>query len=158
MNIPHQPPRPASAPASASPDASPALSRGSQIRENFPLRNSQGVGRQPCQREGRNWSWLRSLLSPIHSPVPSALACPTVPTAGLDTGKKSPVCDRLPRLTAPAQSPPAAFMASRELLIWRPGLGIRELVSLFWPLSCTLSMSYTNFQCMSCKMEGGRSK
>ena len=83
-------------------------------------------GAVPDQREGRECIPPRSPDSPVHNSIPTAQACPTLPTAGLDIGKESPVCDPPARQIAHPEAPPAAFNTSRESWIWRPGLGIRK--------------------------------
>ena len=155
-NRPDQPRRPASEPASASPDGFRGLpsTRKNEKPDCPDSCAAWGVGgTAPDQREGRECISPRSPDSPFHLPASSALTCPTVPAGGLDSGNESPVCDRLSRKSEPLESPPLRFQTFRESWIWRPGLGIRSIASLLWPLSCTLSTSYTNLVCMSCKVE-----
>ena len=104
------------------------------VPDQTPAQNScvaRGVGgTAPDQREGRGCISPRLPDYSFHSYVSTARGCPTVPPAGS----------------------PAAFQTFRESWIWRPGLGTRLLASLLMPISCTLSQSYTNLHCMSCKM------
>ena len=110
-------------------------------------------GMAPDRREGRECTSPRMPDVPIQPIISTALPCLTVPAGGLDIGEKAPVCEQLARQTAPEGSPPPRFQTFNESWVWRPGLGIRQIASLIWPLSCTLSTSYTNLVCMSCKME-----
>jgi len=81
--------------------------------------------------------------------------CPLWSGGGLDIGEKSPVCEQPARKEKIPEPPAPRFKAFKAFWVWRPGLGIMPFVSLTRYLSCTLSTSYTNLHCMSCKMEGG---
>ena len=86
-------------------------------------------------------------------PPSSLLTAPCGPAGGLDSGSQSPVCGKSDRHPTRPEPPPPRFLTFCGLWVWRPGLGMRKLVSWLLPLSCTSSMSYTNLDCMSCKMK-----
>ena len=94
-------------------------------------------------------------LLPDRAFVPSALPCPLRSGGGLDIGAISPVCDRLSRKEKIPKSPAPRFPTFKAFWVWRPGLGIMPFSNLSRYLSCTLSTSYTNLHCMSCKIQGG---
>ena len=159
MTFPYEPTAPPPGLVTASPEGSPAPT-GHLKSAKPPSPGScaaGGVGgTAPDQREGRKCTSPRMPDPPFQSSIPTARPCPTVPAGGLDIGSETPVCEQLARQTAPEGSPPPRFQTFNESWVWRPGLGIRSIASLLWPLNCTLSRGYTNIHCMSCKMESCR--
>ncbi len=109
-------------------------------------------GTAPDQREGRKCTSPRMPDPLFQTAAPAARPCPTVPAGGLDIGSETPVCEQPARKIAPQGSPPPRFQTFKAFCVWRPGLGIRSFASLSRHLSCTLSTSYTNLLCMSCKI------
>ena len=110
-------------------------------------------GPAPDQREGRKCTSPRMPDPPFQTSAPTARPCPTVPAGGLDIGSETPVCEQPARQIPPKGSPPPRFQTFKAFWVWRPGLGIMPFVSFTRYLSCTLSTSYTNLVCMSCKVE-----
>ena len=110
-------------------------------------------GTAPDQREGRKCTSPRMPDTLFHPNVSAAPPCPTVPAGGLDIGSETPVCEQPARQIPPKGSPPPRFQTFKAFWVWRPGLGIMPFASLSRYLSCTLSTSYTNLVCMSCKMK-----
>ena len=139
--------------AAALKSAKPLESAKNSTPGSFVAGGAGGI--PPCQREGRECTSPRMPDTLFHPNVSAAPPCPTVPAGGLDIGSETPVCEQPARQIPPKGSPPPRFQTFKAFWVWRPGLGIMPFASLSRYLSCTLSTTYTNLLCMSCKMEGG---